>query len=142
MQLPAVVRINDNAVSVWLHRLVTFTGIRFLSSAAVVHGDKKTKTASAVTAEGLSFPADELQSLKQLLRIMEDDAPEKLTLQQVEQLINMCKYCIADGLIEGFAAYLMPIVKQLESSEVRPHCLGMRGHVHTGERRCERRDQY
>ena len=120
VHLPAVVRINDSALTIWLHRLVCFTGTRFLSSAAKTIGaETKADVAAAVTAEVVKFPVAELPCLKQLLLIMENKAPTTLTLPQVDALISMCKYCMADSLFQGFGDYLLPIVSQLQSTEVR-----------------------
>lgn len=125
--LPAVVRVNDGAASIWLQRLVTFTGSRFLSGACKTSTQKSRKSSPCVTAEGIHFPAAELPSLKQLLQIMKDDAPSKLTLPQVQKLISMCKFCMADNLIKGFGAFLLPMVEELPSNKVRHTTSCLRG---------------
>jgi hypothetical protein len=79
--MPAVVRLNGTAARVLLHRLVMFTGDRFLRSAACAgSGDKRQKT-GGLSSDGLSFPADELPAAKMMFDMMEDDPPERLTIR-------------------------------------------------------------
>jgi hypothetical protein len=70
--LSAVVRLNGTAARVLLHRLVVFTGDRFLRSAASSGGGGKRQKTGGLAADGLTFPEEEVPAARLMFAMMED----------------------------------------------------------------------
>jgi hypothetical protein len=68
----------------------------------------------------VTFPGDELHAAKLMFDIMEDQAPAELSLNDVDQLLALCKFSLADQLVAGFGAYILPVAQSLEPADVRP----------------------
>ena len=133
VQLPAVVRVNGGAAKVSLLRLVSFTGTRFLRSSSVdskggssveqrddsAKGEDQKIAAPCIAATtGLTFPDAELADARNMFDIMEGRARDRLSLDDIDALLGMCKFSMADQLVAGFGSYLLPLA-QAPSNDVR-----------------------
>ena len=87
--------------------LVTFTGDRFLRSA----------TADCTT--GLAVPEEETEAAQAVVAMMEGKAPAEMDLGKLQQVLQTCRFFIADPLMKGFAPYLDGVASQLPETEVR-----------------------
>ena len=108
----SVLPVNWGPQNVWTHRLVALTGTRFLRTIV------STAESSVSRIVGLEFPAEEQQAASAVLAMIQGNAPEKLDTQQLRSILKMCRFCLADLLVEGFGGYLAAIVPQLDPSEV------------------------
>ena len=112
--LPATVRLQGTDLALPLHRLVTFTGDRFLRSVS-----PPTDSHGEVSApDGLQFLEDELEIAKAVFSMMVDTPPENLTVEQLGGVLRMCHFCMADTLLGGFGAYLKGAVRSCASDAV------------------------
>ena len=112
--LPAIVRLEGTDLALPLHRVVTFTGTRFLRSVSLpTDGDGESSA-----PEGLRFAEDELEIAKAVFSMMVDSPPESVTVEQLGGVLRMCQFCVADTLLGGFPAYLKGAVRSCASDEV------------------------
>ena len=88
------------------HTLVTFTGDRFLRSA----------TADCTT--GLVVPEDETEAAQAVLAMMKSRAPGSMHVGQLQRVLQMCRFFMADALVLGFAAYLEGVASRVPDAEV------------------------
>ena len=100
--LPATVDLKGTDLVLPLHRVVTFTGDRFLRSVSL----PTDSNGGISVAEGLHFPEDELEIAKAVFSMMADSPPESTTVEQLRGVLRMCQFCVADTLLGGFPAYL------------------------------------
>ena len=105
--LPATVDLKGTDLVLPLHRVVTFTGDRFLRSVSL----PTDSNGGISVAEGLHFPEDELEIAKAVFSMMIDRPPESLTVKQLRGVLRMCRFCMADTLLGGFPAYLKGAVR-------------------------------
>ena len=112
--LPAIVCLKGTDLVLPLHRVVTFTGTRFLRTVSPPTRSNGETSAS----EGLSFPEDELEIAKAFFSMMVDNPPESVTVEQLRDVLRMCQFCMADTLLDGFPAYLEGAVRSCASDEV------------------------
>ena len=89
------------------HTLVICTGDRFLRSA------------TADCTKGLVFPENEVEAAQAVLAIMKGSAPAEMTVHRLQQLLQTCRFFMADSLILGLAEYLEGAAHQLAAEEVR-----------------------
>ena len=110
-QLPAVVHISGT--SIFLPRLVAFTGTRFLRSAA----------ANACIKFGSE---EETAQMQLLLSVLDggEDTPASLSLEELSQLLCACHFALAETLLEGFTCYLSRSIFKLGIDDVRA-CLAL-----------------
>ena len=95
-------------------RLVTFTGERFLRSAAL-----SVDTATAgITSEGLQYTTEEAEGAAILLSIMNRAAPERLTLAQLQALLRQAQLWMVDPAKLGLATLLRPMADDASPGEV------------------------
>ena len=99
--------LNGGAASVLTHTLVAFTGDRFLRSA----------TSDCTT--GLVVPEEETEAAQAVLAMMKSRAPGSLDVAKLQQVLQMCRFFMADALVQGFAAYLQGVASQVPAAEVR-----------------------
>ena len=106
-RLPAVVYISGTDSSISLLRLVAFTGTRFLRSAA----------ADAC----IKFGSEETAQMQLLFSVFANgmDLPERLSLEELAQLLRACHFALAEPLLDCFEAYLAPGFAVLDVHEVR-----------------------
>ena len=100
--LPAIVRLKGTDLALPLHRVVTFTGTRFLRGVSSA-------------AEGLTFPEDELEIATAVFSMMVDRPPESITVEQLRGVLRMCQFCLADTLLGGLPAYLEGAVRSSDA---------------------------
>ena len=113
--LPATVGLKGTDLVLPLHRVVTFTGARFLRSVSLstdINGESS-------SPEGLKFPEDELEIAKAVFSMMVDSPPDSVTVEQLRGVLRMCQICMADTLLGGFPAYLKGSVRSCASGAVR-----------------------
>ena len=110
--LPATIHLEGTDLVLPLHRVVTFTGARFLRSVSLPTDGQSS------APEGLSFPKDELETAKAVFSMMVDSPPESVTVEQLRGMLHMCQFCVADTLLGGFPAYLKGAVRSCASDEV------------------------
>ena len=110
-QLPAVVHIGGT--SIFLPRLVAFTGTRFLRSAA----------ANACIKFGSE---EETAQMQLLLSVLDggEDTPTSLSLEELSQLLHACHFALAESLLDGFTCYLSRGIFKLGVDDVRA-CLAL-----------------
>ena len=99
---------NGRAAKVVTHTLVTFTGDRFLRSAA------------ADCTTGLETPEAEAEAAQAVVAMMEGNAPAEMDVGKLQQVLQTCRFFMADALVQGFAGYLVGVASQLPDAEVRP----------------------
>jgi hypothetical protein len=120
ISLPSIVRVNG---SVFLQSLVTFTEERFLRSAAATpatpSGSAKKRKTDCALAKGLTVPDHELEAAKLVFEIMQDRAPAELSVNDVDQLLDICKFSLVDKLVAGFGTYILPIAQSVQAADVR-----------------------
>ena len=87
--------------------LVTFTGDRFLRSA------------TADCTNGLEVPEAEAEAAQAVVAMMEGNAPAEMHVAKLQQVLQTCRFFMADPLVHGFAGYLDGVASQLPDAEVR-----------------------
>ena len=107
-QLPAVVSISGTESSIFLPRLVAFTGTRFLRSAA----------ANACISFGSGEETAQMQLLFSVLG-GGPDTPTWLSLEELSQLLRACHFALAEPLFDSFCRYLMLGIAKLGAGGVR-----------------------
>ena len=115
VMLPATVGLKGTDLVLPLHRVVTFTGARFLRSVSLptdINGESS-------APEGLRFPEDELEIAKAVFSMMVDSPPENVTVEQLRGVLRMCQFCVADTLLGGFPDYLKGALRSCASGAVR-----------------------
>ena len=117
--ISAVVRVNGTAIALGMHRLVAFTNERFLrSTAREDEGGLSRCSVQRSSRAGLQVPQSDLRTVKRVLAIMNEEAPSKLSIKEVEAVMSTCKMFMADALFEGLAKYVMPAAKQASAAQV------------------------
>ena len=106
-RLPAVVYISGTETSIFLPRLVVFTGTRFLRSAA----------ADACIKFGSQEETAQMQLLFSVLACR-PDAPARLSMEALAQLLCACHFSLAEKLLDSFTEYLAPGIARLDAGEV------------------------
>ena len=112
--LPATVRLQGTDLVLPLHRVVTFTGDRFLRSVSL----PTDSNGESSEPEGLHFPEADLEIAKAVFSMMMDSPPESVTVEQLGGVLRMCQFCLADTLLSGFPAYLKGAVCSCTSHAV------------------------
>ena len=98
---------NGRAAKVVTHTLVTFTGDRFLRSA------------TSDCTNGLEVPDAEAEAAQAVVAMMEGNAPAEMDVAKLQQVLQTCRFFMADALVRGFAPYLAGVASQLPDAEVR-----------------------
>ena len=122
--LPGLLPVNAGAAHIWIQNLVTFTGKRFLPSSvgSFLTGDNDNKPCT------LTFPEEELPAYKMLFAMMEGQAPDKISVQDLQSILKTGSYIMASRLLEGMPAYLSSLSEVMTMPDVRTHLLAcMRG---------------
>ena len=111
--LPSVINLESHTI--WLHRLVCFTNDRFMRTIAEAVPEMSTQSRAKI-----SMPAyKEHQAIKHAVAIMNGEPPPKMSVHDVERLLDVSRQFLAFPLMDGLDAYLLPMIDEVSPQEVR-----------------------
>lgn len=115
-----MVRVNGGAVALGMDRLVAITGDRFLRTSAFESANEDAECSVTRSGrKGLRVPHEELHSVRLVFEIMNETAPDALTLPELAGVLSTCKMFMADALVAGLATYMVPAAMKASAAQVR-----------------------
>lgn len=107
----ASISINGGPDQIWTKELIIFTGRRFLRSALC-------QGYSPLLNGNLTFPEHEEEAARAIFAMMQSNAPDSLDVSQLQGILKMCRYSMADGLVVGFKDYLKDFADAVKLNQV------------------------
>ena len=86
--------------------LVTFTGDRFL------------RNATSDGTKSVEMQEKEAEAAHAVLAMMEGQSPAEMDVEKLQQVLQTCRFFMADALVQGFAPYLAGVAWNIPSAEV------------------------